>query len=174
MLKSLSKTLITTVLLGVSSAQAYTMGNYAAGVLVPYVVHDGPGETTAVGLVTGDSATCPFESVGAWFGGTAFVEWTFFDVDSNPLDRGRFEGTHEDVHSFVWAQEASESLRGVPGYLLFVLDTDQDGGLRPGEGKGACLTAEAFHVIAGENDVAFIPTFPVESTDFAEAVNPPA
>ena len=50
-------------------AQAYTVGTFSNGVVVPNVIHNGPGETTAVGLINGSNATIP-------------VFWTFFDQNS--------------------------------------------------------------------------------------------
>jgi len=156
-----------------TGVQAYTMGTYSAGVLVPYAVHDGPGETTAVGLVTGDVSTCPFYSYISPSplpsrSETANIEWFFFDADSNVRQRGRIEVTHNDVYPFVWALHSDPALQGVEGYLLFILDTDNIGRLDRDEGRGACLTAEAFFAVVGEGDAAYIPTWPVEAYDFAE------
>lgn len=154
-------------------ARAYTMGTFGAGVLVPYVIHNGPAETTAVGLVTGDASTCPFYSYTSPSplpspSATANIEWFFFDADSNVRQRGRIEVTNNDVHPFIWALESDPALEGVAGYLLFILDTDGLGRLDRNEGRGACLTAEAFLAVVAEDDVAYIPTWPVEADDFAE------
>lgn len=160
------------LLLAATQADAYTMGTRGVGVLVPYVYHDGLGDTTAVGLVTADATSCPFSSGGAT-AAQARVHWTFFDVDSNPIKSGSFRMTHNDVHPFIWALEGGDSVKRRAGYLLFILDTDNDGQLSNGEGQWACLTAEAFHAFVPEKDVAFIPTWPVESYDFAGIASAP-
>ena len=143
-------------------AAAYTMGGPGSGVVVPYVYHNGPGETTAVGLVTGDATTCAFTP-------PARIYWTFFDADSNPVKSGSFTMTHNDVHPFIWASEGGDTVKGQVGYLLFVLDTDGDGLLSMSEGAFRCLGAEAFYAVLDDNDVAFVPTLPVDPYDFAEA-----
>ncbi len=147
-------------------ASAYTMGTRGVGVLVPYAVHDGIGDTTAVALMTSDADTCPFLSGGA-ASAQARVHWTFFDVNSNPIKSGSFQMTHNDVYPFIWATEGGDAVKGQTGYLLFILDTNNDGQLTMGEGQWTCLAAEGFHATLADSDVAFIPTWPVENYDFA-------
>ena len=149
------------------SASAYTMGTRGVGVLVPYAIHDGAAETTAVALMSADTATCPFTS-GGGDATQARVYWTFFDVNSNPVKAGSFQMTHNDIYPFIWATEGGDTVRGQPGYLLFVLDPNNDGMLEEGEGQWSCLSAEGFYAIVGETDVAFVPTWPVDHYDFAE------
>jgi len=135
-------------------AQGYDVSEVRNGMLVPRVVHDGMGSTTAVGLVW----SCPADTDG----GTVY--WTFFDVDSNHVTDGSFPMTQNDRYAFVWQDQAGVGLDGVEGYLVFVADSNNDGALTGLD--EVCLAGEAFHVYAGSNDVAFVPVWPLEYADF--------
>ena len=54
-------------------AQAYTVGTFSDGVVVPNVIHNGPTDTTAVGLINQTATVIP-------------VFWTFFDRRLLPHD----------------------------------------------------------------------------------------
>ncbi|HHB12788.1 MAG TPA: hypothetical protein ENK62_06275 [Chromatiales bacterium] len=148
--------------LGTNGSDAYFMGLYSSGVLVPRVVHNGPGDTTAVGLTTADADHCPFLTPGGDPAQSGTVYWTFFDVDSNHVTDGSFPMTNNDVYPFVWAEESGLGLEGKEGYLVFLLDQNNDGQLELFE-SNECLTAEAFHVVTADSDVAFVPTWPVDT-----------
>jgi len=139
---------------GLAEVHAYEMGEFGQGMLVPRVVHDGMGSTTAVGLVW----SCPADTDG----GTVY--WTFFDANANHVTDGSFPMTQNDRYAFVWQDQAGVGLDGVEGYLVFVADSNNDGALTPAD--DVCLMGEAFHVYAGSNDVAFVPTFQMIFGDF--------
>ncbi len=139
-------------------AQAYTMGVYDNGLLVPQVRHNGLGDTTAVALETN---SCFVDQPGNGGNGVIDVYWTFFDVNSNHVTDGVVPMTPNDLFSFVWANESGLGLENVEGYLVFFADTDNDGALIPGV-DGDCLSGEAFQVVAADNDVAYKPAFPLD------------
>lgn len=143
--------------LAATSAGAYDMGYYEYGMLVPNVVHNGAGDTTAVGLVT---SGCGVDLVD--------VYWTFFDNNSKHITDGRITMTNNDVYAFVWAAESGLGLEGTHGYLTFFVDATGDGGLTPPDVPAAqCLAGEAFHVVASDNDVAYVPVWPVHPVNLA-------
>ena len=150
-----------TVLAAVLSSggvHAYVIGNYSSGLLVPLTIHQGPGDTTAVGLVTQgcDEPGDPTPGVT--------VYWTFFDVDSGHVTDGQIPMTDDDVYAFVWASEAGLGLEGKEGYLVFAADTDGNGALDGFD--AACLAGEAFQVVAADADVAYKPVWPMNLLDF--------
>ncbi len=143
-------------LLGVGTAQAYDIGEIDNGLLVPRAIHNGVGDTTAVGLLW----SCEFDVDTD--GGTVY--WSFFDVNSNHVTDGQIPMTQNDRYGFVWANESGVGLEGVEGYLVFVADSDNDGALTTADEN--CLSGEAFHVTVGDSDVAFVPTWPLTYPDF--------
>ena len=138
------------------AAQAYTVGTFSNGVVVPNVIHNGPTDTTAVGLINRSGAV-------------SAVYWTFFDQDSNHVTDGCFPMTDSDYQPFVWSSESGTGLAGQRGYLVFALGTTAAtatvatacsaasavGIAAPG--AGARLAANAFQVDATNKDVAYIP-----------------
>ena len=141
-------------------AQAYTAGTFSNGVVVPNVIHNGPSDTTAVGLVNQSG-----ESKG--------VFWTFFDQNSKHITDGCFVMTDKDYTPFVWANESGTGLEGKRGYLVFsvgttVADTTgcQAANVAPGVGF---IAAHAFQVNAVTQDVAFTPVID-GALNFAGAV----
>ncbi len=140
------------------AAQAYVMGAYSNGLLVPLSVHNGAADTTAVALIT-DGCDEPNDPTPG-----ATVYWTFFDADSRHVTDGQIQMTDGDVYPFVWANESGLGLEGVEGYLVFVADTDGDGALLGFDVP--CLAGEAFHVVAADGDVAYKPAWPVSGADF--------
>ena len=84
-------------------AQAYVVGTFSNGVVVPNVIHNGADDTTAVGLINQAPTVVP-------------VFWTFFDQDSNHVTDGCFPMTPKDFHAFVWSSASGVGLRGGVGW----------------------------------------------------------
>lgn len=135
-------------------AQAYTAGTFSNGVVVPNVIHNGPSDTTAVGLVNQS-------------GVTKGVFWTFFDQDSKHVTDGCFVMTNKDYTPFVWASESGGGLEGKRGYLVFAVGgnvaTATDctaASVAPTDGAilaNGQIAAHAFQVNANSQDVAYTP-----------------
>lgn len=134
-------------------AQAYTVGTFSNGVVVPNVIHKA-GETTAVGLINGGDVTIP-------------VFWTFFDQNSVHITDGCFEMTGKQYRGFNWADESGTGLAEKRGYLVFAVGSTTAGSAPSGNCKTAnpglagtnaanVLSANAFHVQLGKS-VAFTP-----------------
>jgi len=87
-------------------ANAYTVGTFNNGFVVPNVYFDA-NETTAVGLTNQT-------------GSTVAVYWTFFDQNSNHVQDGCFTLTDKDYEPFVWNTKAGFGLSGARGYLTFI------------------------------------------------------
>jgi hypothetical protein len=163
--------------LGVSAANAATVTEFANGVLVPSVISSETDATigqTAVGLTSCAEGT---------------VYWTFFDVNSRHILDDQFDMTENDQANLVWNQSpefGGTGTDGLQGYAVFILDTTEDGRLSANPTDAAssdapCLAGAAFQVYAVEDDVAFIPTMPLNVRPFVEGgpvgdfdpVNPP-
>lgn len=135
-------------------AQAYTAGTFSNGVVVPNVIHNGPSDTTAVGLVNQS-------------GVAKGVFWTFFDQDSKHVTDGCFVMTNKDYTPFVWANESGQGLEGKRGYLVFAVGgnvaTATDctaASVAPTDGTvlaNGRIAAHAFQVNAAAQDVAYTP-----------------
>ena len=145
--------------LGATSAvvNAYTVGKYDDGLLVPYATFQGADEGTTVGLLSCAAGN---------------VYWTFFDENSKHITDGTIKMTKNDMYSFLLNEEAGIGLEGVKGYLLFLLDSagKEVDGVQVPDGKintadADCLAGNAFYVDLAANDVAFIPTAPVDNRD---------
>lgn len=93
-------------MLGTGVANAYTTGTFGNGFVVPNVVHNGPGDTTAVGIINAGP-------------GPTAVSWVFFDPDSGHVQDNCFMMTEEEFHPFVWSEVAGNNTAGVRGYLVF-------------------------------------------------------
>ena len=136
------------------AAQAYTVGTFSNGVVVPNVIHNGPTDTTAVGLINRSGA-----------GTVRAVYWTFFDQESNHVTDGCFPMTDSDFQPFVWSSESGTGLEGRRGYLVFALGTTVGGATVATACSAASaagiadgrLAANAFQVDATNKDVAYIP-----------------
>lgn len=155
------------------TAQAVVESEYAVGLLVPNVIFDGTGNTTAVGIISRAKGT---------------VFWTFFDRDSNHVTNGQFNVTKDEYHPFIWEKEAGAGLAAddandpddpARGYLIFVAD------VASGTAPPACdstktdglitLCDAALNPIAGHavqvippSDVAFVPSFPIAVVDLED------
>ena len=138
----------------VGVAQAYTVGTFSNGVVVPNVIHNGAADTTAVGLINQTPAIVP-------------VFWTFFDQNSGHVTDGCFPMTPKDFHPFVWSAESGVGLEGKRGYLVFAAGTM----VAPNDtlatacastnsaavNAGALIAANAFQVDTANQDLAFVP-----------------
>lgn len=133
-------------------AQAYTVGTFSNGVVVPNVIHNGQGETTVVGLINASNATIP-------------VFWTFFDQNSKHVTDGCFGMTANDYESFIWSNESGTGLEGKRGYLVFAVGTNTANvsareSVCKASGRqlasSTALSANAFHVQLGKS-VAYTP-----------------
>lgn len=138
----------------VGVAQAYTVGTFTNGVVVPNVIHNGAADTTAVGLINQTAAVVP-------------VFWTFFNQDSGHVTDGCFPMTPKDFQPFVWSAQSGLGLEGARGYLVFAAGSVA---APPATVANACspansaaidaaalLSANAFQVDLANKDLAFIP-----------------
>jgi hypothetical protein len=135
-------------------AQAYTAGTFSNGVVVPNVIHNGPSDTTAVGLVNQS-------------GVSKGVFWTFFDQNSKHITDGCFPMTDKDYAPFVWASESGAGLEGKRGYLVFSVgggaaattcaDVAPSAAALGANIDGEEIAAHAFQVNVAAQDVAYTP-----------------
>lgn len=150
---------------GSTGVQALVESEYSVGLLVPNVIHDGKGNTTAVGIISRVKGT---------------VFWTFFDEDSKHVTDGQFDVTANDLHSFVWQDEAGTGLENRRGYLVFIADVSSDDPSSPSgcddtRTDGVITACDArLNPIAGHavqvippNDVAFRPSVPLAEVDLS-------
>lgn len=150
-MKKFAMAAVAAAALSAGVAQAYTVGTFSNGLVVPNVIHNGATDTTAVGLINQSGAT-------------RAIYWTFFDQDSNHITDGCFTMTDKDYQPFVWSAQSGGGLAGVRGYLVFA------GGATGAVAQTACagaavlaapadvqLAANAFQVNTGSQDVAFTP-----------------
>lgn len=126
-------------------AQAYTVGTFSGGFVVPNVVHDSTG-TTAVGII---SKLAPSTS--------GCVFWTFFDQNSVHVTDGFFPMTNNDYHSFVWSANAGENTAGKRGYLVFTAGQGTSTTCIPAANPSMTIAGNAFQVLPASSDVAFVP-----------------
>lgn len=137
--------------LGAGAANAYQMGEFSNGFVVPNVIHDATGATTAVGIINQSAITVP-------------VFWTFFDQESNHVVDGCFTMTAKDYEPFVWSQKSGTGLAGKRGYLVFAVGNSPEKACGIGQtlnettGTSAGLIAgNAFFVDPVRKDVAYTP-----------------
>lgn len=147
------------------TANAYTAGTFSNGVVVPNVISNGVGESTAVGLVSLAATN---------------VHWTFFDQNSKHVKDGCFAMTANDYFPFVWSSYTGTGLDGVRGYLVFAAARDADCKIFVDDGVAladrldptattAVFAAHAFQVSVSTSDVAYTPVIdgPLQLTDAA-------
>lgn len=137
----------------VGVAQAYTVGTFTNGVVVPNVIHNGAADTTAVGLINQSAYVVP-------------VFWTFFNQDSGHVTDGCFPMTPKDFHPFVWSAQSGLGLENARGYLVFAAG-DAGGTATVANACSAAnsaaidatalLSANAFQVDVTNQDLAFVP-----------------
>lgn len=125
-------------------AQAYTVGSFSSGFVVPNVVHDSTG-TTAVGIISKISS------------GSGCVFWTFFDQNSVHVTDGFFPMTNNDYHSFVWSANAGVNTAGKRGYLVFTAGQGTSTTCTPVANPSMTIAGNAFQVLPASSDVAFVP-----------------
>jgi hypothetical protein len=170
-MKKTALAVVVTGALGVSAANAATVTEFANGVLVPRAITNqadpGVGQT-AIGLNSCAAGT---------------VYWTFFDVNSNHVLDDQFNMTENDQANLVWNVTNNPGtdrlfgdpiLEGEEGYLIFIYDTTGDGALQAsttGSSDEPCLAGAAFQVYLGEDDVAFVPTMPLNIRPVAQGVS---
>lgn len=132
------------------TANAYTSGTFSNGVVVPNVISNGVGESTAVGLVSRAATN---------------IHWTFFDQNSNHVKDGCISMTANDYFPFVWSSYTGTGLDGVRGYLVFAAadaacTTFVDDALQPTIDPVTTthvFAAHAFQVSVSTSDVAYTP-----------------
>lgn len=151
-MKKFAMAAVAAAALSAGVAQAYTVGTFSNGFVVPNVIHNDAADTTAVGLINQSGAA-------------RAVYWTFFDQNSNHVTDGCVNLTNKDYESFIWSGRAGAGLAGKRGYLVFAA-----GATTAGTAQTACagsavlasvadtqISGTAFHVYATSKDVAFVP-----------------
>ena len=91
-------------------AQAYTVGSFSNGFVVPNVIHNGAANTTAIGIVNQSDRTVP-------------VFWTFFDQNSNHGVDGCFPMTAKQYAGVNWSAVSGVGMEGKRGYMVFAVGT---------------------------------------------------
>jgi hypothetical protein len=152
-MKKFAMAAVAAAALSAGVAQAYTVGTYSNGFVVPNVIHNGDADTTAVGIVNQTGNVVP-------------VFWTFFDANSNHVTDGCFPMTNKDFEPFIWSQQSGTGLAGTRGYLVFAVGANTASttvagacnvaNAAAGMGVGQ-IGASAFHVSTATQDVAYVP-----------------
>ena len=154
-MKKFAMAAVAAAALSAGVAQAYTVGTFSNGFVVPNVIHNGDTDTTAVGIVNQSA-------------GTVGVFWTFFDANSNHVTDGCFAMTAKDYEPFIWSQQSGQGLAGTRGYLVFAVGANTAAGsaaaacatsnaVVPTTGSTGLISGSAFHVNTATQDVAFVP-----------------
>lgn len=151
-MKKFAMAAVAAAALSAGVAQAYTVGTFTNGFVVPNVIHNGPTDTTAVGLVNQS-------------GQSVAVYWTFFDQNSTHITDGCFAMTNKDYEPFIWSSQSGGGLSGTRGYLVFAVGATTEGGTaQTACGSAAFLAStasaisgNAFQVNSVAKDVAFVP-----------------
>ncbi|MBL7088005.1 hypothetical protein [Acidovorax sp.] len=136
-------------------AQAYTVGSFSNGFVVPNVIHNGAANTTAVGIVNQSTGTIP-------------VFWTFFDQNSNHGVDGCFGMTAKQYTGFNWAAVSGVGMENKRGYLVFAVGIPAGGATAANVCTGATQTlapvaataqiaGNAFYVDVAGKSVAYTP-----------------
>ncbi|MBS0608239.1 MAG: hypothetical protein JSS19_02650 [Proteobacteria bacterium] len=151
-MKKFALTAVAAAALSAGVAQAYTVGTFSNGFVVPNVVHNGAANTTAVGLINETGNTVP-------------VFWTFFDQNSNHVTDGCFAMTDKQYRGFNWADNSGVGLAGKRGYLVFAVGANSSTTTSAGAcaaanaslSRGGQISANAFFVDIAGKSVAFTP-----------------
>ncbi|MCE1193688.1 MAG: hypothetical protein LWW96_16180 [Acidovorax sp.] len=154
-MKKFAMAAVAAAALSAGVAQAYTVGTFSNGFVVPNVIHNGDTDTTAVGIVNQS-------------GGTVGVFWTFFDANSNHVTDGCFAMTNKDYEPFIWSQQSGQGLAGTRGYLVFAVGATTAASSAAAAcatsnavvgttGSTGLISGSAFHVNTAAQDVAFVP-----------------
>jgi len=138
-------------------AQAYTVGTFSNGFVVPNVIHNGAANTTAIGVVNRSTQTVP-------------VFWTWFDQNSVHGVDGCFPMTANQYTGVNWASISGVNMEGKRGYMVFAVGTVPAGTaaaavcgfpgattLAPEANAAAQISANAFYVDVAGKSVAFTP-----------------
>jgi len=137
-------------------AQAYTVGTFSNGFVVPNVVHNGAANTTAIGIVNRSTQTVP-------------VFWTWFDQDSTHGVDGCFGMTANEYRGVNWAAISGVGMENKRGYMVFAVGGAAAGfsaatvcGAAGAQTLAALTTASqisanAFYVDVAGKSVAFTP-----------------
>ena len=157
-------------------AQAYTVGTFSNGFVVPNVIHNGAANTTAVGIVNRSGITVP-------------VFWTFFDQNSNHGVDGCFGMTNNQYTGFNWAAASGVGMEGKRGYLVFAVGAPAAaGGFTAGTAAAAAcggsnqqlaasgagtaqIAGNAFYVDVAGKSVAYTPVIDGPLTLLAATTN---
>ncbi len=136
-------------------AQAYTVGTFSNGFVVPNVIHNGAANTTAIGIVNR--------------GGLVPVFWTWFDQNSNHGVDGCIPMTGNQYAGVNWAAISGVGMENRRGYMVFSVGTTIPGTTpatvctAPGAsvlaaiGPTVQISANAFYVDVAGKSVAFTP-----------------
>ncbi|MBD9395895.1 hypothetical protein [Acidovorax sp. ACV01] len=152
-MKKFAMAAVAAAALSAGVAQAYTVGTFSNGFVVPNVIHNGDTDTTAVGIINQTGNVVP-------------VFWTFFDANSNHVTDGCFPLTNKDYEPFIWSQQSGTGLAGTRGYLVFAVgantaSTTAAGACNVANAVGGPFTggigANAFQVNTTAQDVSFTP-----------------
>ena len=153
-MKKFAMAAVAAAALSAGVAQAYTVGTFSNGFVVPNVIHNGDADTTAVGIVNNTGNVVP-------------VFWTFFDANSNHVTDGCFPMTNKDFEPFIWSQQSGNGLAGTRGYLVFAVGANTAttsaatacnvANATAGVAANGQIGASAFHVTTGAQDVAYVP-----------------
>lgn len=137
-------------------AQAYTVGTFSNGFVVPNVVHNGAANTTAIGIVNRSNQTVP-------------VFWTWFDQDSTHGVDGCFGMTANEYRGVNWAAISGVGMENKRGYMVFAVGGAAAGfsaatvcGAAGAQtlaalGLNSQISANAFYVDVAGKSVAFTP-----------------
>lgn len=137
-------------------AQAYTVGSFSNGFVVPNVIHNGAANTTAVGIINQSTGTIP-------------VFWTWFDQNSNHGVDGCFGMTAKQYTGFNWAAASGVGMEGKRGYMVFAVGLPAAGATAANVCVGATQTlaaagaataqiaGNAFYVDVAGKSVAYTP-----------------
>lgn len=137
-------------------AQAYTVGTFSNGFVVPNVIHNGAANTTAIGIVNRSNQTVP-------------VFWTWFDQNSNHGVDGCFGMTPNQYAGVNWAAVSGVGMEGKRGYMVFAVGAAPAGLTvatvcgAPGAttlaafSPAAQISGNAFYVDVAGKSVAFTP-----------------
>lgn len=160
MMKKIGLAVAVTAALGAApvGVQAYTMAVFDVGQLVPQAWFKTGDGATYVGLIS----RCP---------GTLY--WTWFNKDSQHIVDDAVPMTKYDQWSWN-LQAIAPGLGDERGYAVFLFDLESDPAF-PNKGDERldayddeqCLASSAFWVDIPNNDVAYVPTFPLALDDIA-------
>lgn len=138
-------------------AQAYTVGTYSDGFVVPAVELTANG-TTAIGIINRTNSVVP-------------VFWVFHDQNSKHILDGCFPMTANEYRGMAWGNPGDKlgdaSMLGIKGYLVFAAGVNTGGSAAGaaevckqgsiGTDTAALLSANAFQIDGVGHDVAVVP-----------------